>query len=250
VAVSSTRRCKMKVPAVAIVDGLKLRLAVFFVNDSLNRWALVIAAVLVVPPWVWLALRTGTALNILLGRAVPLTARTIWFVKAAAIVVGAGNVFGIALDLGVHWSLALAGAAAIVLVALSERVKGVIPPAPLQTQSSYEASWEELRHIRSAAWRSLILFVLLFFSAPLVAGLVWYLIPRTIRWILLAAYVVVLISTLARTYYFQWKYVRWTCPRCGCLFRGVWRPWMPRQCAYCALPRWTEKTDLASEHPN
>lgn len=36
----------------------------------------------------------------------------------------------------------------------------------------------------------------------------------------------------------QLKLIRWACPRCGCAFRGFWgRPWMPKNCVYCGLPR-------------
>ena len=47
--------------------------------------------------------------------------------------------------------------------------------------------------------------------------------------------------------YNQWKWMRWPCPRCGCAFRGYWtRPWLPKQCVYCGLPRWSDSPDNAT----
>jgi hypothetical protein len=35
----------------------------------------------------------------------------------------------------------------------------------------------------------------------------------------------------------------WPCPRCGKLFRGWFRPFLPKRCVHCGLARWASRGD-------
>jgi hypothetical protein len=37
--------------------------------------------------------------------------------------------------------------------------------------------------------------------------------------------------------------ILWPCPRCGKLFRGLFHPFLPKQCVHCGLPRWASRGD-------
>jgi hypothetical protein len=37
--------------------------------------------------------------------------------------------------------------------------------------------------------------------------------------------------------------ISWPCPRCGKLFRRLFRPFLPKQCVHCGLPRWASRGD-------
>jgi hypothetical protein len=63
-------------------------------------------------------------------------------------------------------------------------------------------------------------------------------VPRTAR---IGVFVFGAVAVLAAASFMgvkQLKWLRWPCPRCGSAFRGFWgRPWLPKNCVYCGLPR-------------
>lgn len=90
-----------------------------------------LAALVVCPPWVWLSVRTKQCLRIITGHSVPFSKRIVWLIKILALIIGAGNVAGILVDLGTPWFLAIVPAGIIIFFSLSESVSEVVPPKPV-----------------------------------------------------------------------------------------------------------------------
>jgi hypothetical protein len=127
-----------------------------------------------------------------------------------------------------------------VLFSLRENVAEVIPPKPVQDPAFYQAAWQEYWRLCHAYRRSglgfgaavLLLFLVVLFGEKL---------PRPLGVSFLVICLIALVLSIGFMSSYQWKWLRWRCPRCGCAFRGVWgRLWLPRHCVYCGLPRQKE----------
>jgi len=212
--------------------------------NSFSGWTLFPVVLLVYLPWLWLAIRTRDALQFLSQRAMPYTVRTIWLVKSLALIVGAGGVLGVSLQAGLHWLVGLLLSGAVVFLALTEKVEKVVPPIPPQNPSFYHSSWQEYMRLRKRALRSLLGFFILSIAAPVLGAALErqhsHLVQLSFL-VLLAVWIFAMVCTLGVTFYTQFSWARWPCPRCGCSFRGLWRLWLPEECVYCGLPRWAEK---------
>jgi len=205
--------------------------------QSIENWLPVVASLLVLPPWIWLAVRTRHCLQVISTHTIPYPRRTIWLIKILALIVGAGGVAGAAAAAGVPWFFAILPAGVVAFFALRENVREIVPPKPDQDVSAYQSSWQQYRRLRRdymRSWRwcagtGLLLILLAAFGDNL---------PNTIRVGLFPLCVVAVLASMAMMSLKQLKWLRWPCPRCGCAFRGLWwRPWMPKNCAYCGLPR-------------
>jgi hypothetical protein len=216
--------------------------------NSFDRWAEGLAVLLVYPPWMWLAVRTRDALQFLSRRAVPYSVRTIWLVKFLALIVGAGGVLGVSLQVGLHWIIGVLLSGAVVFFALKEKVEGIVPPKPSQKAAAYTASWQDYRLLRKRALGLVLGFFVLFIAIGTVGAILE---SQLSHFGQVAFFAVTLIAALwvsVLTCLAQWMLVRWPCPRCGCAFRGLWKPWLPKKCAYCELPRWAEKPAESLDH--
>jgi hypothetical protein len=69
-------------------------------DTSPQKWLVTIASLIVLPPWVWLAVRTKNCLQVITVRSIPFPKRTIWLIKILALIIGAGGVFGVTTELG------------------------------------------------------------------------------------------------------------------------------------------------------
>jgi hypothetical protein len=196
-----------------------------------------VGSLLVLPPWVWLAVRTEQCLQIISSRTIPYPKRTIWLIKILALIVGAGGVLGVAAQVRLPWFFAILPAGVVVFFGLRENVQEIIPPKPNQDASAYQSSWQQYRRLRSdymRSWRWLgvagvLLILLTAFADKL---------PNPIRIGLFVLWLVAALASVAVMYVRQLKWIRWPCPRCGCAFRGLlWRPLTPKTCVYCGLPR-------------
>ena len=202
----------------------------------LEKWLPLVAPIVVLPPWIWLAVRTKHCLQIISNRTIPYPRRTIWLIKILALIVGAGGVMGGAAEVGMPWFLAILPAGVVVYFAFRENVQEIIPPKPNQDASPYQSSWQMYRHLRSdyiRSWRWLggtgaMLILLMAFADKL---------PNPIQVGLFAFCLVAVLASSAVMSLKQLKWLRWPCPRCGCAFRGLWRLWLPKKCVYCGLPR-------------
>jgi hypothetical protein len=218
---------------------------VSFQAPSPQKWLPLIASVVVLPPWIWLAVRTKNCLQIITVRSIPFPKRTIWLIKVLALIIGAGGVFGAATKLGMPWFLAIVSSAAVIFFAVRERVEEVIPPKPVQDASAYRSSWEQYRKLRSAYVRSSIWPGAAFLALVLLSAFADKL-PNAIQIALFAFCLVALIATGAAAGLKKFQWLRWPCPRCGFAFRGFWgRPWMPKNCVYCGLPREDNAIDIS-----
>lgn len=196
-----------------------------------------VGLLLVLPPWVWLAVRTEHCLRVITSGAIPFPARTIWLTKTLALIVGAGGIFGAAAQLRVAWFVAILPAGVVVFFALRENVQEIIPLRPKQDTSAYQSAWQHYRHLRrdyiqSSKWfigGGTLLILLTAFADKL---------PKSIMVVSFAFCLVALLASIVVMNLKQLKWLRWPCPRCGRAFRGFWwRPWMPKHCVYCDLPR-------------
>jgi hypothetical protein len=203
----------------------------------LEKWLPLAAPLLVLPLWIWLAVRTKHCLQVISTRSIPYPRRTIWLIKILALIVGAGGVVGAVAQLGIPWLLAVLPAGVVVFFALRENVQAIIPPKPNQDASAYQSSWRQYRHLRRdyvRSWRwfgctGVLLVLLTAFADKL---------SNPIRVGLFTFCVVAVVASIAVMSVKQLKWLRWPCPRCGCAFRGLWwRPLMPKNCVYCGLPR-------------
>jgi hypothetical protein len=195
-----------------------------------------IASLVVLPPWIWLAVRTKNCLQAITAHSIPFPKRTIWLIKMLALIIGAGGVLGAAPELGMPWLVAIMLSSTVVFFAVRERVQEVVPPKPVQDYSAYQASWRQCRQLRSTYMWSCTWFGAIGVALILVAAFADRL-PKTVQIGLFPLCLVAAIAAIAVMSYRQLKWLRWPCPRCGCAFRGLWRPWLPRNCVYCGLPR-------------
>jgi hypothetical protein len=215
----------------------RVRSAIVVSPKILEHLLPAVASVLGLPPWIWLAVRTRDCLQIISAHTIPYPRRTIWLAKILALIVGAGGVLGVAVQLGIPWFLAILPATAVVFFALREHVQEIIPPKPNQDASAYRSSWQQYRHLRSDYVRSwkwvggagAALILLTAFADKL---------PNSIAVGLFALCVLAVLASSVVMNVKQFKWLRWPCPRCGCAFRGLWwRARMPKNCVYCGLPR-------------
>ncbi len=210
--------------------------------QHLDNWLSLAAPLIILPPWIWLALRTRQCLEIISRRTIPYTKRTIWLTKTLALIVGAAGVAGAAATAGIPWFLALLPAGILVVFALRENVKEIVPPKPNQDESVIRSSWEQYRrlrrdYIRSCIWFGCAVVLLAFLLA------VGDKMPNSLQGVLFILCAVALLASIAVMYAKQLRWVRWPCPRCGCAFRGMWwRPLLPTNCVYCGLPKENDAT--------
>lgn len=102
-------------------------------NGPLDKGLLaLIAPLIVLPPWIWMAVHTRHCLQIVTAHTIPITKRTIWLVKTLALIVGVGGLFGAVVQVGISWILAILSGGIIVFFALKESVQEVVPPKPSQ----------------------------------------------------------------------------------------------------------------------
>jgi hypothetical protein len=218
---------------------------VSFQDSSPQKWPPIIASLVVLPPWIWMAVRTKHCLQVITMHSIPYPKRTIWLIKILALIVGAGGVFGATAELGMPWFLAILPAGTVIFFALRESVQEIVPPKPVQDASAYQSSWQQYRHLRGTYMRSWRWFGAAFLTLILISALADKL-PKTIQIGLFAFCLVAVIASVAVISVKRLKWFRWPCPRCGRSFRGSWRPWLPRRCVYCALPRGEEGASHAA----
>lgn len=217
-------------------------------ENSIQKWSPVIAALVVYPLWIWLAVRTKQCLQATTRHTIPFTKRTVWLAKILALVVAAGGVFGVTVDIGMPWFLGFMAAGIIIFFAVREDVQDVVPPKPPQEPSAYQSSWQEYRRLRDVYIRSWLGFLAAFVTLILMSAFRDKL-PQTAQIAFSAVGLIAVVASIAVISFNQWKWFRWPCPRCGCSFRGFWsRPWLPKRCVYCGLPRGEESASrTASE---
>ena len=121
-----------------------------------QKWPSAIGYCLVLPAWIWMAVRTKDCLRFVTGHRIPFPVRTIWLMKWFALILGAGGVAAAATDLGMPWYLALLPSAIVLLVALKEEIREIIPAKPDQGMAAYRSSWKQYWKLRSAYKRSLL----------------------------------------------------------------------------------------------
>ena len=202
-----------------------------------------LAALLVWPPWIWLAIRTKQFLQAITRRSIPLSSRTIWLVKIVAIIFSAGSAPGLLVDVGIPWFVAIIPAGIIIVLSLQENVSQVIPVKPVYDASAYEAAWLEYRRLRAAYRFSILVCIFVFFLAVLLGQFVNGL-PRYALVSASIAFLAAIGASLGYMGFSQVQWLFWPCPRCGCSFRGIWaRLWLPKTCAYCGLPRKEQPID-------
>jgi hypothetical protein len=211
-----------------------------------QKWLPAIAAVLIYPLWIWLAVSTKHCLQVISRHAIPYSKRTIWLIKIIALIIGAGGVLGVASTFGLPWFLAVLPAGFIVYFALKENVQDVIPPRPAQDGAAYQQAWSKYWRLRSVSQRSWRWFGAAFVMA-IVLGRFAEKFSPAIQIIIVAFSVSIAIGSYIVLCLNQYNWMRWPCPRCGCSFRGVWgRPWLPKCCVYCGLPREEKEAKLLS----
>jgi hypothetical protein len=207
-------------------------------NGPLDKGLLALAAPLIVlPPWIWMALRTRHCLQVVTAHSIPFAKRTIWLVKTLALIVGVGGLFVAMAQVGIPWFLAILPGAVILFFALKESVQEVVPPKPSQYAAAYQSAWETYRLLRRDFLRSWRWFGVSFLMLILVTPFA-HKMDRAVQIGLFAFCIVAVLSSTVVISLKQLKWIRWPCPRCGCAFRGFWgRLWMPKSCVYCGLPR-------------
>ena len=200
-----------------------------------------IPASIVVSLWIWVAVRTKGALQVLSRGVVPYSRRTIWLLKILALIVGGGGAMGLANDLGAPWLLAIVPAGLILFFAVREKVTELVPPKPLQDVSAYQMAWQEYDRLRKAYMRSLLWFGVAFLTLILASALAasWSnKLPQSAQKSLVAIFFTFWVASSVFLGFTQMKWYRWPCPRCGCAFRGLWaKPWLPKRCVYCGFER-------------
>jgi hypothetical protein len=220
-----------------------------FEDSSPQKWMAAIASLLVIPPWIWMAVRTKNCLQFVTAGRIPFPKRTIWLMKVLALVVAAGGASAASADLGMPWILALLPGSIIIFFTLRENVEEIIPSKPAQDPAAYHSSWKRYWMLRSAYTQSLrwvgaaFLFtiLILIFATKL---------PKTVGGILLCLCFVTVVVLVTTSSVRKMKLFRWPCPRCGCSFNGLWnRPWFPKNCVYCGLPREDEPNATFQNFP-
>lgn len=200
-----------------------------------QKWPAVLAYLLVLPPWVWLAVRTNDCLGFVTGHRIPFSKRAIWLTKLLALILGAGGLAGALNEVTLPWFLALLPAGIVVLFALTERVEDVVPSEPVQNAAARQLSWNEYWKLRAAYTRSFRWIGMALISAILVFGFANKL-PDMVGGIVRGLCFLVLVTSFFISGRRQLKFFRWPCPRCGCALSGWWhlRPF-PKRCVFCGL---------------
>jgi hypothetical protein len=199
------------------------------------------AGILVCAVWVLASARTTVVLRNITRRSVAHTRRLVWLIKIIAMIVGAGTIFGLSTDFGLHWLLGGFLSTLVVLFALTDKVEAIVPTPPPQNRLAYSRAWQEYKRLRKDAVIPAILLVLLGLSwIALTAELQTRLTSHTLNilfWIVIFAAIVLLVTGT----YNGWKLTYWACPRCGHCFRSLWvASIMPKQCNHCGLRQWAE----------
>jgi len=208
-----------------------------FESSFLQTWFPAIGYLIVLPPWIWMSVRTKNCLKFVTMYIIPFSKRTIWLMKILALIVGAGGMFGFATELGMPWYLAILPAGLIIYWSLRENVQEVMPPKPVQASATYQLSWARYWTLRRAYGRSLI-WLGAAFPTTIFAMMLADKLPRIIGESLPAVCFVAVVVLATMSGVRQLKFFRWACPRCGCAFNGLWnKPWFPKRCVYCGLPR-------------
>ena len=208
-----------------------------FPSGQIGYLGPLLAGFVVCPPWVWLAVQTKQCLQVITSRSIPFTKRKIWLIKILALIVGAGNVWGILAEIGTPWFLAMVPAGIVAYFSLGEDVSEIVPPKPIQDPAVHQSAWREYWRLRDSYKRSGLGFVAAFILIILVR-LVGAKLPESLQIGLFAICLAAFFVSIAVMSFNQWKWLRWRCPRCGCSFRGAWgRLWLPKKCVYCGLPR-------------
>ena len=208
-------------------------MALHLTNDQIGTWA---ATLLICPPWIWLAVRTKQFLQAITRHSIPFSKRTIWLIKILALIIGAGNVFGILLDLGASWLVAILPACIIIALSLRENVSQVTHVKLVQGTSSYESHWADYRRLRSA-YKLSVLILLGIFVSLMLATIVVNVLPPTIGIVTSVVLLTGLGASVGFVAFTSWKWSFWPCPRCGYAFRGRMSLWLPKNCVHCGLPR-------------
>jgi len=128
--------------------------------------------------------------------SIPFAKRTIWLTKMLALIIGAGGVFGAAIELDMPWFLAILPSGTVIFFALREQVHEFVPPKPVQDASVYQSSWQQYRHLRSIYMRSWGWFGASGLSMILVAALADKL-PNTAQISLLALCSLAMIASIS-----------------------------------------------------
>jgi hypothetical protein len=210
---------------------------VIFENRSLQTWLGAVAELVVLSPWLLMALRTTDFLKFVTLHMIPFPKRTIWLAKISGLVLGAGGVFAVSNTLGLPWYLALLPTVAFILFAFGENVKEVIPPRPAQEASAYPSAWKQYQALRGAYVRSQV-WVGAAILSLIILTILGRRLPETVARVLMIVWVAAVLFSFTMNTAVALRFFRWPCPRCGCAFNGMWiRPWFPKKCAYCGLPR-------------
>ena len=208
-----------------------------FQDTFLQKLLPTIASFVVLPLWLWLAVRTKNCLQVITLHTIPFPKRTIWLTKILALIIGAGGVLGATTELGMPWFLASLLSGIVIFLAFRESVQEVIPRKPVQDASAYQSAWKQYRDLRSAYMRSWTWFGTSFLSLILM-NIFANKLPKVAQISLSIVCLVALMASVGVMGFTQLKWLRWPCPRCGCSFRGFWgRPWLPKNCVYCGLPK-------------
>ena len=208
-----------------------------FADGGRHDWAQALSGLVVSAVWSSMALQTTRCLRLITRGTIPYSRRTIWLIKILAIIVGAGGVAGVMVNLGAPWFLAIIPAAIIAYFSLTEKVVEVVPAKPLQDPAAYQSAWREYRRLRLANRRSSIGFALSILAIVLLIFIGWKLPPFAQTATFAACGTALLVSVVA-TSFTQWNWLHWPCPRCGYSFQGQWvKLRQPKQCVYCGLPR-------------
>jgi hypothetical protein len=210
---------------------------VTFEDRSLHTWLGAVAELLVLSPWLLLAVRTTDFLKFVTSHKVPFPKRTIWLAKVLGLILGAGGVFAVSNTLGLPWYLALLPTGTFIVFAFGENVEEVIPPKPAQDASAYHSAWKEYQALRGAYVRSQV-WVGATILSLIVLIVIGRILSETAGSVLMIIWFAAVIFSGAMNAAGALRFFRWPCPRCGCAFNGMWiRPWFPKKCAYCGLQR-------------
>src|SRR5215471_17764173 len=116
----------------------------------------IIGPLIVVSVWVWVAVRTKQAANLISSGTIPFSKHVLWLLKILALIVGGGGAMGLAQELEAPLFLVILLGGVIVFFAVRENVQEIIPHKPTQDPSAYEAAWQEYYRLRK---RSLLWFM-------------------------------------------------------------------------------------------
>lgn len=201
------------------------------------------AEILVCALWVLAAVRTTFVLRNITRQSVAHARWMVWSIKVAAMIVGAGTVFGLATDFGLNRLLGGFLSAVVLVFSLTDKVEAIVPTAPPQSRAAYSQAWKEYKRLRKNAVIPAILLALLGLSCvALTAELETRLTVQTLT-VLFWIAVFTAIALFLICAYTGWKLEYWACPRCGHCFRSLLVAWiMPKNCTHCGLRRWSESS--------